>query len=129
METDVKRSIRSSEMQTADWRRMLHVTYSGMLTSPVRRSEKTRLHSNRFVIVLRCFFLATKTSTSPLANIISNPSVIGGMSSFALNPSGKDSRVVLFGSNWESVVITLLVALYGAPFDIFYCFAHVHGIS
>jgi len=69
---------------------MLHVTNSGILINPVRRSDKARLHSKKFVIVLRHLFLANNTKTSPLAIKISSPIVIGGISSIALKLKAKD---------------------------------------
>lgn len=87
VETEVNRSIWSAEMQSPDWCKILHVMNSGMLANPVRRSERARLHSNRFVIVLKCFFFNTRINTSPLTRTINTPSIIGGTSSFALKLS------------------------------------------
>ena len=87
VETEVNRSIWSAEMQSPDWCKILHVMNSGMLANPVRRSERARLHSNRFVIVLKCFFFNTRINTSPLTRTINTPSIIGGTSSFALKVS------------------------------------------
>lgn len=69
---------------------MLHVINSGILSNPVRRSEKARLHSNKFVIVLRNRFLANKIKTSPLANRINIPIVIDGISSTTLKLKARD---------------------------------------
>ena len=62
-ETEVNRSIWSAEMQSPDWCKILHAMNSGMLANPVIRSERARLHSNRFVIVLKCFFFNTREKT------------------------------------------------------------------
>ena len=69
---------------------MLHVINSGILINPVRRSEVARLHSNKFVVVLRHLFLANNIKTSPLAIKINIPIVIGGISSMTLKLKAKD---------------------------------------
>lgn len=90
IETDVKRSIWSSAIQSADWRKMLHVINRGILINPVRRSDDARLKSSKFVVVLRNLFLANKIKASPLANKINIPIVIGGISSMTLKLKAKD---------------------------------------
>ena len=98
-------------MQSPDWRKILHVMYSGMLTSPVRRSEKARLHNNTFVFVLKWLFFKIRIKTSPLVRTINIPNVIGGMSSFALKLSDFGNCDALFDWRDEMSGSVLLMAL------------------
>ena len=91
---------------------------SGMLTNPVSRSEHTRLHSRKFVIVRKCLFLATNSKTRPLAETMSIPRAMGGMSSLALKLTVSCRLLVLFGTVPEVTGTSVLVPLYVEPRDI-----------
>ena len=73
----MKRDICSSIMQIADLRTMLHVINRGTETRPVSRSDKARLHSKRFELERRYFFLDIKIKTKVLRKTIKAARTMG----------------------------------------------------
>ena len=72
---------------------MLHVINSGTQTRPVSRSDKARLHSKRFELERRYFFLDIKDKTKVLRKTINTARTMGRTSALGSKKPSYSSYV------------------------------------